>query len=109
MERRKALNDIEDIDKLATKPPQKAKKYQENFIKEKSYKATIANSQESTKGSSAIIIILISIYGVTIFLCFAIIGFGLAPAERREILTLIITSQAILIGTAIGFYFGKKQ
>ena len=36
MERRKALNDIEDIDKLATKPPQKAKPYQENFIKETS-------------------------------------------------------------------------
>ncbi len=110
MERRKALNDIEDIDKLATKPPQKAKPYQENFIKEKSHKSRIAKSQKSIRDRSAVIvIIIISIYGATILFCFAIIGFGLATAERREILTLIITSQATLIGSAIGFYFGKNQ
>jgi leucyl-tRNA synthetase len=54
-------NDIEDIDKLATRPPQKVKPYQENFIEEKSSKARIAESQESTRGKLAIAII--GIYG----------------------------------------------
>ena len=104
------LNDIEDIDKLATQPPQKVKPYRENFIEEKSYKARIAEPQKSTRDRSAVIVIIIvSIYGATILFCFAIIGFGLGTAERKEILTLIITSQAILIGSAIGFYFGKNQ
>lgn len=100
-------NDIEDIDKLATRPPQKVKPYQENFIEQKLSKAKIAESQESTRGKLAITII--SIYGSTILFCFAVIGFGIAEGERKEILTLIITSQATLIGSAIGFYFGKNQ
>lgn len=33
----------------------------------------------------------------------------MAEGERKEILSLIITSQATLIGSAIGFYFGKNQ
>jgi hypothetical protein len=100
-------NDIEDIDQLATVPPQKVKPYQEDFIEEKSSKTRIAESQESTRGRLAISIV--SIYGLTILLCFVIIGFGIAEGERKEILTLIITSQATLIGSAIGFYFGKNQ
>ena len=100
-------NSIEDIDKLATRPPQKVKPYQENFIEEKSYKARIAESQESTRGRLAIIIV--SIYGATILFCFAVISLSIAKEERKEILTLIITSQATLIGSAIGFYFGKNQ
>ncbi len=107
IEMEEVSNDIEDIDKLATRPPQKVKPYQENFIEEKSSKTRIAESQESTRGKLAIVII--SIYGSTILLCFAIIGFGIAEGERKEILTLIITSQATLIGSAIGFYFGKNQ
>ncbi|MEM9272748.1 MAG: hypothetical protein AAGA80_07265 [Cyanobacteria bacterium P01_F01_bin.143] len=62
---------------------------------------------EANKGKLAIAII--GIYGATILFCFAVIGFGLAKNERKEILTLIITSQATLIGSAIGFYFGKNQ
>ena len=101
----------EDIDKLATKPPQKGKLYQDNFIEEKPYRAKILESQKSSKDRSAVIIIIMtSIYGVTILFCFAIVGFfGLAAGDRRELLTLIITSQATLIGSAIGFYFGKNQ
>jgi len=103
----KAANDIEDIDKLATTPLQKIKPYQENFIEEKSSKAKIAESQESTRGKLAVAII--SIYGATILFCFTVIGFGMAKGDRKEVLTLIITSQATLIGSAIGFYFGKNQ
>ena len=88
-------------------PTTKIKPYQENFIEEKSFKARIAESQESTRGKLAIAVI--SIYGTTILLCFATIGFGIAEGERKELLTLIITSQATLIGSAIGFYFGKNQ
>ncbi|MEO1340796.1 MAG: hypothetical protein AAFV28_06560 [Cyanobacteria bacterium J06635_13] len=61
---REASNDIEDIDKLATTPPQNIKPYQENFIQEKLSKARIAESQESTRGKLAVAII--SIYGATI-------------------------------------------
>jgi len=102
-----ASNEIEDIDRLATTTPQNIKPYQENFIEEKSSKAKIAESQESTRGKLAVAII--SIYGATILFCFLVIGFGLAEGERKEVLTLIITSQATLIGSAIGFYFGKNQ
>ena len=56
-----AANDIEDIDKLATNPPRSIKPYQENFIEEKSSKAKIAESQESTRGKLAVAII--GIYG----------------------------------------------
>lgn len=100
-------SEIEDIDQLATVLPQKVKPYQENFIEEKSSKTRIAESQESTRGRLAIAIV--SIYASTILLCFVVIGFGMAEGERKEILTLIITSQATLIGSAIGFYFGKNQ
>ncbi|MEO1671247.1 MAG: hypothetical protein AAFR77_10760 [Cyanobacteria bacterium J06631_2] len=101
------LNDIEDIDQLATPTPQPKKPYQDNFIKETLSKAKIAESQESTRGKLAVTIV--GIYGATIFSCFMVIGFGIAEGERKEILTLIITSQATLIGSAIGFYFGKNQ
>ena len=100
----------EDLDKLATKPPPKVKPYKENFIEEKPYKAKIAESEKSSKDRSAVItIIIVSIYGATIIFCLVIIGFfGLATAEKKELITLVITSQAILIGSAIGFYFGKN-
>lgn len=107
IEMEEVAGDIEDIDQLATRPPQKVKPYQENFIEEKSSKARIAESQESTRGRLEIAIV--SIYASTILLCFVIIGFSMAEGERKEILTLIITSQATLIGSAIGFYFGKNQ
>lgn len=107
IEMEEVSNNIEDIDKLATIPPQKVKPYQENFIEEKSSKVRIAESQESTRGKLAVAIV--SIYGATILFCFAVIGFGIIEEERKEILTLIITSQATLIGSAIGFYFGKNQ
>ena len=97
---------IEDIDQLATRQPPLIKTYQDNFIEEKSSKAKIAESQESTRKYLAVAII--SIYGATMVFCFAIIGFGVAEEDRKEILTLIITSQATLIGSAIGFYFGKN-
>jgi hypothetical protein len=99
--------DIEDIDKLATKQPEQLKPYQENFIEEKSSKSRIAESQESTRSRLAITII--GIYGATILACFIVIGYGLVKEERKEILTLIITSKATLIGSSIGFYFGKNQ
>ena len=99
--------EIEDIDKLATSPPQRVKPYQEDFIEEKLSKRRIAESQESTRGRLAIAIV--GIYGSTILFCFAVIGFGIAEGERKELLILIITSQATLIGSAIGFYFGKNQ
>ena len=86
IERSEISNNIEDIDKLATRPPQKVKPYQENFIEEKSSKTRIAESQESTRGKLAFAII--SIYGTTILLCFATICFGIAEDERKELLTL---------------------
>ncbi|NJL51660.1 MAG: hypothetical protein HC930_04575 [Hydrococcus sp. SU_1_0] len=107
MQMEEVPSEIEDIDQLATRPPQKVKPYQENFIEEKLSKARIAESQESTRGRLAMTIV--SIYGSTILFCFIVIGFGMAKGERKEILTLIITSQATLIGSAIGFYFGKNQ
>jgi hypothetical protein len=107
MQMEEVISEIEDIDQLATRPPQKVKPYQENFIEEKLSQARIAESQESTRGRLAMTIV--SIYGSTILFCFIVIGFGMAEGERKEILTLIITSQATLIGSAIGFYFGKNQ
>ncbi|HHP7232335.1 MAG TPA: hypothetical protein ACFCUY_15920 [Xenococcaceae cyanobacterium] len=101
------INDLEDIDLLATKAPLEVKSYQENFIEEKSDQARIAESQKSTRGIFAII--LISIYGATILLCLVLISWGMAGEDRKEILTLVITSQSTLIGSAIGFYFGKTQ
>lgn len=101
-ENKKSVNDIQDIDNLAIKSTQKSKLDQKDLIKK--------NPQKSTKsGLTVVIIIILSIYGATILFCFAIIGFGIAAAERQEILTLIITSQATLIASAIGFYFGKSQ
>lgn len=102
IEKKKTVNDIKDVNNLATKSTQKLELDQKDLIEE--------NPQKSTKsGLTVIIIIILSMYGATILFCFAIIGFGIAAAERREILTLIITSQATLIGSAIGFYFGKNQ
>lgn len=71
----------------------------------------IVEAQKSTKdnGSVAIVIILISIYGATMIFCFALMSFRLITTESKELLTLIITSQVVLVGSAIGFYFGKNQ
>ena len=106
-EMKEVSTNIEDIDKLATKPPQKLKSDKEDFIEEKLDRRRMVESQKSIGGGIASAII--SIYGATILLCFAVIGLGVAIEERKEILTLIITSQATLIGSVIGFYFGKNQ
>ena len=82
---------------------------EDKTIDQKQDKDKIAKAQKSPKGSgAAIVIILISIYGATIIFCFTLMSFGLVTTESKDILTLIITSQVVLIGSAIGFYFGKN-
>lgn len=101
------INNIEDINELATTASQQVKFDREDFIEEKLDKRAITKFQKSTGGGLAIA--LISIYGATILLCFVVIFFGVAIEDRKEILTLIITSQVTLVGSAIGFYLGKNQ
>lgn len=95
-----------DIDNLASNPPKEVQPYKKNFIEEKSYQARIAESQESTRSNLAKW--MFGIYSTTILLCFLTVAFGLDKGERKEVLTIIITSQGTLIGSAIGFYFAGK-
>jgi len=92
-------------------PTKRLEADQDNTIDKKRNPAKIAEAQKSTKGSGsiAIIIILISIYGATIIFCFALMSLSLVTTESKELLTLIITSQVVLIGSGIGFYFGQNQ
>lgn len=93
-----------DIDALAKSPAKNS--FQEDFIKEKTSKQRIAESQETTRSFLAIFIM--TIYAGTLIGCF-VIAVGLEKEDRQEILTLLITSQATLLGGALGFYFGKNQ
>jgi hypothetical protein len=53
---------------------------------------------------------LLAIYGITIGFTLGITNSDkIKDEERKEILILIITSQATLVGTALGFYFGKEK
>ena len=54
-------------------------------------------------------IILLSTYFVTLVGIFCLVGFSIPREERKEVLTLIVTSQVSLMGSALGFYFGKNQ
>ena len=92
-------------------PTKRLKPDQKNIFEDKRDQSKIADAQKSTKGngSAAIVIILISIYGATMIFCFALMSFSLVTTESKDILTLIITSQVVLIGSAIGFYFGKNS
>ncbi|ELS01083.1 hypothetical protein Xen7305DRAFT_00007840 [Xenococcus sp. PCC 7305] len=92
-------------------PTNKLKSDQKTAVEEKLSQDRISESPESMRnnGATAIVIILISIYGATILFCFGVISFGLVTAESKDILTLLITSQVVLIGSAIGFYFGRNQ
>jgi len=64
---------------------------------------------EPTNGSRrglGIAIALLSIYGVAVLL--SLIAAFLDATLRREIVTLIVATQTTLVGTALGFYFGRE-
>lgn len=105
-ERGEADSDPENIDELGGVKKSQLTGFNENFIGQKS-RDRIAESQESTRSNLAIGVIII--YGATLLLSFIVIGFGLNKDQRKEILTLILTSQSTIIGGAVGFYFGNRS
>jgi len=98
--------DIEDIDELGGATEAESVGFNENFISQTS-RERIAESQESTRSNLAIAVI--GIYGSTLLLSFLVISFELDKDQRKEVLTLILTSQSTIIGGAVGFYFGNRS
>ena len=99
-------SDLQDIDDLGGEPKTRSTEFDESFIRQRS-RDKIAESQESTRSNLAITVIII--YGLTLLLSFIIIGYGLDKDQRKEVLTLILTSQSTIIGGAVGFYFGNRS
>jgi len=58
---------------------------------------------------NSILILLTIIYGLGLIGSFLGITLALPLEERQEGLTLLITIQAVLLASALGFYFGKKN
>lgn len=64
--------------------------------------------REYTRGKLAICLLLshVSMIGGI----FVLIGVGQASKEgNRELLTLVVTTQGAVLGSALGFYFGGKE
>jgi len=57
---------------------------------------------------NSVLILLVIIYGLGLIGSFLGVTLALPVEERQESLTLLITAQAILIASALGFYFGRK-
>lgn len=57
---------------------------------------------------NSVLILLVIIYGLSLVGSFLGVTLALPMEERQESLTLLITAQAILVASALGFYFGRK-
>jgi hypothetical protein len=71
-------------------------------------KASIQRSQESTRSFLAIAI-FVAYAGMILWLLILMTWGGFPDADRKEFIILILTSQATLIGTALGFYFSRES
>jgi hypothetical protein len=71
-------------------------------------KASIQKSQESTHSFLAIAIFA-AYAGIIVWLLTLMTWGGFPDADRKEFIILILTSQATLIGTALGFYFSRES
>jgi hypothetical protein len=71
-------------------------------------KASIQKSQESTRSFLAIAIFA-AYAGIIVWLLTLMTWGGFPDADRKEFIILILTSQATLIGTALGFYFSRES
>lgn len=58
---------------------------------------------------NSILILLVIIYGLSLIGSFLGVTLALPVEERQASLTLLITTQAILLATALGFYLGRKS
>ena len=58
---------------------------------------------------NSVLILLVIIYGLSLIGSFLCLTLALPIAQRQESLTLLITLQAVLMATILGFYFGKKS
>ncbi|MFB6275611.1 MAG: hypothetical protein ABEI32_05620 [Halothece sp.] len=58
---------------------------------------------------NSVLILLVIIYGLSLVGSFLGVTLALPVEERQESLTLLITAQAILFASALGFYFGRKS
>ncbi|MGK7958487.1 MAG: hypothetical protein AB4063_25000 [Crocosphaera sp.] len=99
----KAAKDIEDC-APSEKPP--IERRSEGRLEE--IKSRIRESQESTRSNLAIA--LFTAYTVTTVCVLLIASLTqINQEDRKEIVLLIITSQVTLMGSALGFYFGKEN
>lgn len=74
----------------------------------KSGPSAIDRVRELTRGSLAFL--LFAIYGGLMgYILFLVNNDKIPEAERKELLTLLVTSQSALMGSALGFYFGGKR
>ena len=89
--------DIEDL----------APQSNENHIEEQP-RHDIKESQESTRSTLAI-----ALFAAYILTTLGALGFAtwakIDTKDRKEIVLLIVTSQVTLMGSALGFYFGKSS
>ena len=71
--------------------------------------ARIKISQESTRSKLAYSLFIT--YTITILLILLLLIFTekIQPDNGKEIIILILTSQSTIIGSALGFYFGKEN
>ncbi len=58
---------------------------------------------------NSVLILLVIIYGLSLIGSFLGITLALPMAQRQESLTLLITLQAVLVASILGFYLGKKS
>jgi len=57
---------------------------------------------------NSVLILLVIIYGFSLIGSFLGITLTLPIEERQDSLTLLMTTQAVIIATALGFFFGRK-
>ncbi len=93
-------NNSVDIEELA---PQS----NNNHIEEQ-VRPDIKESQESTRSTLAIVLFIA--YILTTLSALGIATWAkIDTKDRKEIVLLIVTSQVTLMGSALGFYFGKSS
>ncbi len=98
-------NENEEVRDIESAAP---KELEIGSIREKKADLEIRKSQESTRNRIANW--LLGTYTATIVGVFVIISFTeVSQEDRKEVILLIITSQATLVGSALGFYFGQKN
>ena len=67
----------------------------------------LEKGQEKTRGILTYVLVGTLVVSLVVFSIFIFIS-DLNGESKKELITLIWTSQITLIGTALGFYFGKK-